>query len=447
MTDNLTGIATAGLSRQTAAAISEAQSEPDWLRDRRLEAWRVFDYLPMPDGGRMEEWRRTDVSELDLGQFTPYQAGYRAEHPADLDAALTARLPVSTERGATVVQHDSSVVYRSVSQDLLDDGVIVLDLPAAARDHPDLLRQRFLTDIVQPEMSKFIALHGAFWSGGTLVYVPAGKRVRLPIDVSNWLSAPGLAAFGHLLLIAEPDSAVTVIERFASEDSRRAALASTVSEIWVGQGARVQHVTVQEWGRGVSAFARQRAVVERDAHFGSTVVSLGGSLWRGEIEAVLNGPGAEATMNGLVVGNRRQHLDHHTLQYHQAPHTRSELLYKGVLRDRARSVFVGKIVVPREAQQTESYQANRNLLLTERARADTQPVLEILANDVRCSHGATVGPLDEDQFFYLMARGIPREVAREMLVAGYVQPIIDHIPATDLPAQVQAAVAERVAGD
>lgn len=438
----------AGFSHLAAEQIAEAMGEPEWLRARRLEAWRVFDYLPMPDSSRLEEWRRTDVSGLDLAAFTPYRdPGYRADDLSQLDPALAAHFPAGfPDRGAVVVQHDSAVVYQTLAAELAAQGVVVMDLATAARDRPDLLRDHFLTDVVRPEMSKFIALHGAFWTGGTLVYVPPNRQIRLPIDLVTWIGTPGLGSFGHALIVVGEGSAVTVVERYASPDLAKPAVSSAVSEIIVGRGARVQHVTIQEWGRNVTAFARQRAVIAADSHFRSVVVSLGASLWRGEIESVLAGSGSEADMYGLIVGNRRQHIDHRTLQYHQAPHTRSNLLYKGALRDRARSVFVGRIVVPREAQQTESYQANRNLLLTDRARADSLPVLEILANDVRCSHGATVGPLDEDQLFYLMARGIPRPVAREMLVAGFVRPIVDEIPPADVQSHVLAAVDQRVAG-
>ena len=434
-----------GFGRSNAEQVADLQAEPAWLRERRLAAWRVFDYLPMPDSNRLEEWRRTDVRDLDLTQFSPYRdPGYRAAGRGDLDPAVAGRLPAETERGAVLVQHDSAVVFRQLLPDLAEQGVIVTDLPTAAREHPDLIRRHLLTDVVQPEMSKFVALHAAFWSGGAFVYVPADRRVELPIEIVTWLGTAGLGSFGHTLIVAETGSQVTVAERYASDNLGRPTLSSAATEIVVGRGARVQHVTLQEWGRGVTAFARQRAVLDADCRFESAVLALGGTLWRGEIETVLAGAGAEAEMFGLVVGNRRQHLDHRTLQYHQAPHTRSNLLYKGVLRDRARSIFVGRIVVPREAQQTESYQANRNLLLTERARADSLPVLEILANDVRCTHGATVGPVDEEQLFYLMARGIPRPVAKQMLVEGFIQAIVDQVPLPDLREQVRNAVAGRV---
>ena len=434
-----------GFARSNAEQVASIQGEPEWLRQRRLAAWRVFDYLPMPDSSRLEEWRRTDVSDLDLSQFSPYRdAGYRAANRDDLEPTVAGRLPEIADRGAVLVQHDSAVVYREVAPELAGQGVIVTDLASAARDYPDLIRRHLLTDVVQPEMSKFVALHAAFWSGGSFVYVPADCQVRLPIEILTWIGAAGLGSFGHALIVAERGSQVTVVERYASESLSRPTLSSAASEIVVGRGAKVHHVTVQEWGRGVTAFARQRAVLDADSRYASDVVALGGTLWRGEIETLLAGPGGEAEMFGLVVGNRRQHLDHRTFHYHQAPHTRSNLLYKGVLRDRARSIFVGRIVVPREAQQTESYQANRNLLLTERARADSLPVLEILANDVRCTHGASVGPVDEDQLFYLMSRGIPRPIAKQMLVEGFIEPVVDQVPLPDLREYLRKAVADRV---
>ena len=171
-----------GFARSNAEQVASTQGEPEWLHQRRLAAWRVFDYLPMPDSSRLEEWRRTDVSDLDLSQFSPYRdPGYRAANRDDLDPTVAGRLPEIAERGAVLVQHDSAVVYREVAPELAGQGVIVTDLASAARDYPDLIRRHLLTDVVQPEMSMFVALHAAFWSGGCFFYVPADFQLRIPI--------------------------------------------------------------------------------------------------------------------------------------------------------------------------------------------------------------------------------------------------------------------------
>jgi len=243
-----------------------------------------------------------------------------------------------------------------------------------------------------------------------------------------YADAPGLGIFGHTLIVVEENARLTYVEEYSSPRTGQAGFSSAVSELFLARGAHLRYVAMQEFSPEITSFSAQRALAHADSNLNGLVVTVGGLFAKSNVEAFLRAPGATAEMLGLYFGNETQFIDHHTLQEHIAPHTTSDLLYKGVLADRARSVFSGMIRVHPGAQKTDAYQQNRNLLLSDDARADSIPNLEIGANDVRCSHGATVAPLDEDEIFYLESRGIARPEATKIIVDGFFEPILLRIP-------------------
>jgi Fe-S cluster assembly protein SufD len=322
---------------------------------------------------------------------------------------------------------------------------VFTDLASAAREHPDLVREHLFTTVSRPDEHRFRALHAALWSSGTFVYVPRGVAVTLPLMTQTWLGTPGGALFPHTLVIAEAGSQVTLLELFASAAAGPRTLASGVVELLLRPSAQVRYASVQEWGLPMwEVGSLIRARLERDATLASLVVSLGGGLVKVDVESQLTGPGATSEMLGLYFGHDAQHVDYHTLQEHRAPSTMSELLYKGAVKDTARAVFAGLIKVDPGAQKTNAFQANRNLILSEGARSDSIPKLEIMANDLRCTHGSATSRLNEEHIFYLMSRGLTRKQAVFMIVEGFFADIFDRIPQERVRAYLQARIAEKM---
>ncbi len=409
-------------TREAVEELSRLKNEPDWMRAFRLEAFDSYERMPLPTRNE-EEWRRTDVSKLRLDGYGTFAANGHgvAALPDDLRPSADA-----SSRAGLLVQHNSANAVRELRDDLRAKGVIVTDLDTAVREHGDLVRRYFMTEAIPVTYNKFTALHAAFWSGGAFIYVPRNVEVELPIQGVLYADAPDLSLFGHTLIVAEEKARVAYVEEYSSTGS--GGFSSGVSELYLARGAQVRYVSMQEFAPDAVSFSAQRAIARADSNLNWLVVTVGSAFAKSNVETHLREPGASSEMLGLFFGNESQFIDHHTTQEHIAPSTTSDLLYKGVLSDRARSVFSGMIRVHEGAQKTDAYQTNRNLLLSDDARADSIPNLEIGANDVRCSHGATVAPLDEDEVFYLESRGLRRPEATKIIVDGFFEPILIRIP-------------------
>ena len=332
----------------------------------------------------------------------------------------------SQAAGLRLIVNGTEVQGR-LADELARSGLIFTSLSAAVRTHPDLVR-RHLGTVVRDDENRFRALHGALWSGGTFLYVPSGLEVDLQLVTGTWLDRDGAAFLPHTLVVAEERSRVTLVEVFGSAEGGARALVNHAVELIPQPGAQIRYVNLQEWGRNLWEFGVVRTVLERDSTVHSLMVAFGGGLVKANVESRLSGQGSTSEMLGVAFGDGTQHIDYHTLQEHAAPNTTSDLLYKGVLKDKARSVFSGLIRADYGAQKTNAFQLNRNLILSEGARADSMPKLEIMANDLRCTHGASTSRLNEDQIFYLMSRALPRAVAVRMMVDGFLSEIFDRIP-------------------
>ncbi len=423
-----------GLSLEAVTALSEWQAEPSWLRALRRQAWETFESVPWPDASQ-EEWRRVNLKGLQLEEYAPYlPAG--TPLPAGLHAAVGAR--------AHVAQGNSTVVRAVLPEELQRQGVIFTSLEEAVRRYPELVEPH-LGQVLSPVQGKIEALHTALWSGGAFLYVPRNVAVAEPLYLTVWADAPGLALLPHTLVVAEEGSALTLYEEHLSATPQAGAFAAPAAEVIVGDGARVHYTTLQGSGEAVREFGTRRAVVGREAHLEWTTVVLGAQQSWMRLQGVFAGPGAEARLHGLYLPGSEQEFHLVTLQEHQAPHTQSDLYFKGALRDQARSVYHGVIRVHPGAQRANGYQQNRNLLLSGHARADSIPILEIEANDVKCSHGATVGQVDPDQLFYLTSRGLPRPEAEQLLVEGFFREVLDALPDEAAREYVVQAVAAKVA--
>ncbi len=384
-------------------------------RSGLLEAYRS---LPLPTT-RDEHWRFTDVSRFDPDAWTvgPSAAVGATRSFVELDAAGVATLD---ERGITIHSAPDGIRFEP-----LDD------------THP------LVGSLVAPD-DKFRAHNAALWQHGLLVHVPAGVELDRPLVLRVANTVAGGSLIWRVLVVAEPGARFTLIEESASSDPTLASYANTVTEIVVRDGARVEYVNVQSLSQATWLFSSGHASVERDAQLDWVAGGFGSAKGKAWIQNDLVGQGATSRVTGAYFADGSQHLDFDTFQLHAAPDTMSDFAFKGALRDSARTVWRGMIRVQPGAQKTNAYQENRNLLLSKAAVANSIPGLEILANDVRCTHGATLSPVNRDELFYLMARGLPRAEAERLIVRGFFQDILDRVPLAPVRDALGAALEARI---
>lgn len=432
-------IATSGLPELTEAdvdAVIARHDEPQWLVDRRRSAWRTYEAMDLPDPGD-EEWRRTDVRAMRFD-------GIRVA-PGAAEAGADVALGDGSLAGL-IVQRDADVVAVRLDEALKARGVILCDLHTAVREHEALLRL-YLSDAVKPSEWKFVALNAALWSGGCFLYVPKGIEIALPVQLSTSVSADGTAAFPHTIIVAEPQSKVMFIDETQSPDGVAPGFVSGAVEIYVGDGAKVEYYSINRWGEHVYNFNTVRATVGRDAEFTAMAAGIGSRLTKMRIDAEMPQPGAQVKLLGVTFGDGEQHFDYNTLQNHTGPHTISDLQFKSALADSASLVWYGITRINPPAGGSEANQTSRNMLLSEHAKAAPIPILEIKAHDVtKCSHGATVGPVDENELFYLEARAIPHDVAERMLVEGFFASVVDRVPNAALRSRIMTAMLAKAGG-
>ncbi|MES4787346.1 MAG: Fe-S cluster assembly protein SufD, partial [Nitrospiraceae bacterium] len=343
-----------------------------------------------------------------------------------------------------VAQYDASNLFKWLRDDLREQGVIFTDLETAVREHAHLLRDYLMTTAVPPSYGKFEALHAALWTGGIFLYVPPGVKVELPFRAGIWQQTSRAGIFPHTLIIADAGSEVTYIESYGSETQNEQAMSDHAVELFLKDGATLTFVTLQNWGRHLYSLGAQKALLERDATLQWVIGTLGSQLTKTHHEVWMMGPGSTANVHGFYFADSNQHLDHHTQQEHIAGHSTTDLLFKGVLKDKARTIYQGLIHVHKNAQRSDAYQANRNLVLSPKSRADSIPGLEIEANDVRCTHGATVGQVDEEQMFYLRSRGLSEAHAQRLIVEGFFEPLMDRIPLEAVRTKLREAIHEKL---
>ncbi len=424
-----------GFTRDKLAALSAHHREPDWMLRRRLDSFEAWLAAPLPSP-ELEDWRRTDLRHIDFAALSelaaPNGGGDGRAEPADA--------------GGYLQFVDGGVTVRRLADEYARQGVVLCSLHEALAQCPELVERSFMSAGELEEADVFARLHGAFWTSGTFVYVPPGVQVDQTLAAAVRLSHGGVSALHHTLVVVDQDARLRFVEELSGVDGgdRDPALSAPVLEVYAGPGAQVEVAGVQAWGKGVVELASRRAVLDRGSRVVLTVVALGGALNKDFVTAAMVGEGANCELHGITFAERGQHFDTTTLQDHRAPNCRSNLLFKGALYERARSVFRGVVRVHPEAQKTDAYQTNNNLLLGDDARADSMPVLEIEADDVRCSHGATLAHLSEEDLFYLRSRGLDRDTAQRMVIAGFFEPVIDAVPLASTRERLKTAVSTRI---
>ena len=418
-----------------APILSAGPASPD-----QAEAWEKFTALPMPS--RTDEaWRFANVKDLDLSAYTQAQP----VDDATRDELLARSAGLAAVAGRMVFANDELLAQETLADSLRQKGVIWLPLDQAAAEHPDLFRKHFMREEAILGGQKFAALHASQVRAGTFLYVPRGVEIDLPIEAFHWLHGANASVFPHTLIIAEEMAKVTLIDYYESADLDAPGLACGVNDLWLGAGANVTYVCVQKWSRKAHSFQMNSTVVGRDAQSKSLFAQLGGRHVRSESISHLRGQGGRSDMLAVTVADAAQEVDARTFQIHEVPNTQSDLLYKNSLDDTARTIFAGLIRVDPGAHRTDAYQKVRNLLLSDEAEANSAPGLEIEADDVRCTHGATCGQIEQEELFYLLSRGITRSVAQRLIVFGFLNEVFERLGNEPLQEKLRELVRARFA--
>lgn len=417
------------LSRDDVDVLTYWLGESDGLQELRRKALDRYRQTPLPKRWR-HLWKYTAPESLfPRGGILPQArdgSGLPTQPPYD---------------GAVVVVGPGTTPRVTMGAGARAKGLRILPLSEAGTALRDLRGYGELGGLVGPEHGLFEALNGAGWSTGVVVHVPQGRRITEPVVIRTE-AVSDQASVPRLLVLAEPRAEVTVFEDHLGGGEDGSVIA--VTEVFADQAARVSHALVQRWARGTTGHVTVRGSVSRDASLESVVVSLGGDRAKLDLGALLVEPGASSEIRGVVLGSEGQHMDHHTVHDHRAPHTHSNIDLKVVLGDGARSSYTGLIRIAEDAGGSEAYQENRNVLLGDDARADTIPELEILTDDVSCTHGATVAPTDPEQLFYLQSRGLSHQRALEVVLEGFFAKTVERLPES-LREEVRERLARRLA--
>lgn len=440
----MTGVRT--ITKQRVEELTSRNAEPTWLAKQRLAAWEAYLQTPMPNL-REEGWRKIDPADLNLSALItvdvpPVQPGIASGLPKWYQQALE---DVGSHAGF-LWQTTTGPGVIHLGKDLSDKGVIFCDIATAIEKHADKL-QKFLPEGAEGE-EKFNLLTRALFNCGAFLYVPPGLEISQPFFYGISFSATsagapadsrteyGAAVFPRIVLVAEANSKVNLIhingptsdELTPEAGTKASSLADVQTEVFVKPNARVFYLGLGVLPQDVFYMERVNSRVEKDAFFASMTVALGAKQTKSEIATYLEAPGATSDVMGAVFGNARQAFNFNTIEEHNAPDTKSDINFRVALRQAASSIYHGVIRVAKVAQRTDAFQQNKNLLLDGDAKADSIPKLEILADDVRCSHGATVGPVDKSQIFYLMSRGLTERQAEQLIVIGFFRKVMDRCP-------------------
>jgi len=413
-------MATEIITKELSAFRSPAKGEPEWLYRLRQEAWSNYRDLPLPNRAQ-HIWRYTRPQ-----WFLPENPTTSMELPL-----LTARFkeqetaPLKSEFAAFGCQHGDHLTYTQISEPLRQSGVIFQDLGTALRDHPDLL-QEYLGRLVGAGFGKFEALNLALWNSGLFLYIPSGRQIEKPIYMHR---QPGPRYnYSRLLVVMGENARATIVDDYSGKVEGREFVANGAVELFLGRDSGLRYVNSQNLDKKVRSIITQRAEIGAGSEISSIFISLGGTISKYNLGTILNGRGASSRMLGMLLGNRDQHFDHHTMHHHRAPDSFSNIDFKVVLRDQALSAYTGLIRIEEKTLNCEAYQENRNLLLSRGTRAESIPELEILNDQVRCTHGATIGPLDPEMVFYLKSRGLSQDEAVQAIILGFLEPLFNQVP-------------------
>lgn len=420
--------------------IDDLDTAPAWWKDAKRDAFEAFANIPLPTR-KTETWRFANVKGLELDTFN------FAALPSisDADALVKRSNFLDTFSGRFVFGDDQTLRADRLSPELAEKGVIWAPLREAISKHGDILKDYFMKQEADLGSAKFAALHQAFLENGALLYVPKGVEIEDPFVVYNWSINSGSTIFPHTLIITEDLAKVKLVEANLSATDEVAAFSCGVNHIFAGTGSTVDYTLLQNFNEQTLGFQINSNIAGRDSNVKTISVNVGCKRYRSETHGQIKGSGSRVEMLSLAVADHDQEIDQRTLQTHSAPNAFSDLLFKNALKDSARTIFSGLIKVDPGAQQTDAYQTNRNLLLTDTAEANSLPGLEIDANDVKCSHGATTAQIEDEEIFYMLARGIPLEKAQELIVYGFFEEVLERIDCETLAENARKIIQDKFA--
>ncbi len=435
-----------GFSRDAVEQLSRQKGEPAWMLEKRLKAWEAYERAPAPLGRRGDLGTLRMFSNFRFQELAPYvPANGNGSLPAPISHALEQALV--DQRSGLVLQRNSSVVRSELAEELKGRGVILTDLESAVREYPELVQPYFMTDCVPMATDKYTALHAAFWSGGIFLYVPKGVEIADPILAQIWIDEASSASFAHTLIVADEQSSVRFVQELDSAvEGEQASLLHSVVEVYTKNAARVEFSNMQDLGQNIWHITYKNAVNAKDGSTTWVLADLGSKVMLSNIGVDLKGDGTAGELVGVFFTDHDQRYAIKTLSHHNGLNTNAETLVKGVLTDASRVEFDGMIRIDPGAQYTASFLSDHTLLLSDACRAESIPGLEIGANEVSASHGATTGKIDEEQLFYLMVRGISQAEAERIIVQGFFEPVLQRIPLENLRIRLRRSIIQRMRG-
>jgi len=410
---------------------------PDWFRELQAKAWEEFEAEPSPTRNN-ELWRFSSVKNLALDDYVvpPVFSGD--------PSALTRLREFPNPAGRIIFANEALVTAGLLDPALERAGVIFTTLSEALEKHSDRLQEHFMTQPARLGSAKFAALHKSVVQAGIFLWVPRGVEIRDPFEVFHLVQGDWSAIFPHTLIIAEDNSHVTLVEHFISANPEDRGLACGVNDLVLKPGSKLSYVSIQEWSKSFVSVQVNSTVAGRDSAALNLAMNFGGKYSRLESISRMVDRGARSDMLAISVARDDQEFDQRTLQDHQKPDTTSDLLYKNALHDRSRTIFSGLIKVEPGAHRTDAYQKVRNLLLSDDAEANSMPGLEILADDVRCTHGATSGQVEPEELFYLKSRGIDDLAAKRLIARGFLNEVVDRLPEEHLSEYLHQQIEARL---
>ncbi|GAA3401967.1 Fe-S cluster assembly protein SufD [Paenibacillus hodogayensis] len=422
------------IDRNSVAELSKSRNEPSWLTDLRLQALELAGSLELP------KLEKTRIDRWNLDGYGTYKAPVALESLDQLPEAARTLLGETTDN--LIVHRNSGVVWSHLSEELAKQGVIFMDLETAAREHSELV-QSYLMTAVKPDEHRLAALHAALWNGGVFLYVPKDVQVELPLQ-AIFFSDDGEATFApHVLIVAESNSSVVYVDNYLSEDGREL-LHNGIVEVIAKPGSRVQFATVQNLGKGSTAFTYRRAIIDNDARIEWIVGELNSGNAVADTDSVLKGNGSSSDAKIISVGTHDQKLNLTTRATHFGRNTPSDMITRAVMKDEATAIINGITKIEKRATGANGQQTERVLMLSPKARGDANPILLIDEDDVKAGHAASVGQVNPEHMHYLMSRGITRDEAHKLVVYGFLAPVINEIPLENVQKQLQSLVERKL---
>lgn len=413
-------------NKELVEQLSDNQDEPEFMRNLREEAFELFEELPIPSAENSEEWRRTDVTDLDFNELQGGTGHFEA--PDQLPANFERIQSADTDRAGLHFEVNSAEAVNELDEDLREQGVVLTSMTEAVREYPELVEEHFM-EALEVDLNKFSALHAAFWSGGAFLYVPQGIEIDRPIEIHNHVDHDGLSVLDHTLVIVGPNSKVNIVETHqGDEDLQTRSLSASVVEIHAKDGATVDYSHIQNLPRNFYDVSMRRGICDNSADINWITGTLGGQKVKTSAITKLLGEGSETYLYGVMLGDDDQHIDSDISTVHDAPYTTDEMLARGVVLDQSKGVFRGVIEMLNGSRKSMGSLHERCLMVGEDAEADAVPEMEIDENDVKAAHSASVGEIDAKQMLYMGSRGISREQARRLIIFGFFEPILERLP-------------------